>query len=323
MSRFETAVDSYEMAIAIQDDFASRWYNRGNALANMGRTEEAIKSYRKVIALEGGDAATWYNIGLAFEEMEEYAQAFEYFGKVVQEDKEHPEAWYGMACCLDALGQYDDALKLFDRVLALKPDVAEFWHAKADCLYNAGNTTEALQTYKQVVADHPDNRDAWLDLAEICLETGQAEAALNACTEALSQHPDADGYLLRARVLFVLERMEEGLDSLSTALRMDPNMREEFRRSCPDMCATYNSDTCQDSAMGLRRGYSLRKSLTHAAQGLLMGAADIVPGVSGGYCCVHRRYLPPTDCRHWPWLFDADRAGSRPIRRHAPARGPP
>lgn len=34
--------------------------------------------------------------------------------------------------------------------------------------------------------------------------------------------------------------------------------------------------------MGLRRGYSLRKSLTHAAQGLLMGAADIVPGVSGG-----------------------------------------
>ena len=34
--------------------------------------------------------------------------------------------------------------------------------------------------------------------------------------------------------------------------------------------------------MGRRRGHSLRQSLTHAAQGLLMGAADVVPGVSGG-----------------------------------------
>ena len=34
--------------------------------------------------------------------------------------------------------------------------------------------------------------------------------------------------------------------------------------------------------MDLPRGHTLRKSLTHAAQGLLMGAADIVPGVSGG-----------------------------------------
>ena len=34
--------------------------------------------------------------------------------------------------------------------------------------------------------------------------------------------------------------------------------------------------------MGLRRGYNIRESLTHVVQGLLMGAADIVPGVSGG-----------------------------------------
>ena len=34
--------------------------------------------------------------------------------------------------------------------------------------------------------------------------------------------------------------------------------------------------------MGLRRGYNLRESLTHVVQGLLMGTADIIPGVSGG-----------------------------------------
>ncbi len=34
--------------------------------------------------------------------------------------------------------------------------------------------------------------------------------------------------------------------------------------------------------MGLRRGHNIRESLTHVVQGLLMGAADIVPGVSGG-----------------------------------------
>lgn len=34
--------------------------------------------------------------------------------------------------------------------------------------------------------------------------------------------------------------------------------------------------------MGLRRGYNFRESLTHVVQGLLMGAADIIPGVSGG-----------------------------------------
>ena len=37
MLRYNQAIESYEMALAIQEKFPAAWYNKGNAFANMGR----------------------------------------------------------------------------------------------------------------------------------------------------------------------------------------------------------------------------------------------------------------------------------------------
>ena len=75
------------MAIAIQDDFASAYYNRGNAMANLGQLRKAVESYKRVLELEGGDAATYYNIALAFEELKEHEAAIRYFKLALSEEE--------------------------------------------------------------------------------------------------------------------------------------------------------------------------------------------------------------------------------------------
>src|SRR5690625_7590602 len=93
------------MAIAIQDDFASAYYNRGNALANLQRLDEAIENYMQVVRLEGGDAPTLYNVALACDEKQDYRAAADYFRRAVGVDELCAQAWYRLGGAPDALGR--------------------------------------------------------------------------------------------------------------------------------------------------------------------------------------------------------------------------
>jgi predicted O-linked N-acetylglucosamine transferase (SPINDLY family) len=67
LRRHEEALASYEKSIALKPDYAEAWSNRGNALNDLRRHEEALASYEKSIALkpEAG-FALWH---LAYSQM--------------------------------------------------------------------------------------------------------------------------------------------------------------------------------------------------------------------------------------------------------------
>ena len=49
---FEKAVECYDFAIAINDQYSSAVFNKANAQANLGEYEEAVKTYKECILLE-------------------------------------------------------------------------------------------------------------------------------------------------------------------------------------------------------------------------------------------------------------------------------
>src|SRR5690625_7479313 len=108
------------MAIAIQDDFASAYYNRGNALANLQRLDEAIENYMQVVRLEGGDAPTFYNVALAYDEKQDYRAAADYFRRAVDVEEFYEEPSYCLGCTHDALRRYEGAVACFGGSLALE-----------------------------------------------------------------------------------------------------------------------------------------------------------------------------------------------------------
>jgi tetratricopeptide (TPR) repeat protein len=56
-------------------------YNKGLVLAELGRYEDAIESYNDVIALDDNHAAAWYNKGIALKALDRITEADSAFAK--------------------------------------------------------------------------------------------------------------------------------------------------------------------------------------------------------------------------------------------------
>ncbi|WP_375452954.1 tetratricopeptide repeat protein, partial [uncultured Nostoc sp.] len=54
-----------DQALKIKPDDHDAWYNRGNALFNLGRNEETIASYDQALKIKPDDHDAWYNRGTA------------------------------------------------------------------------------------------------------------------------------------------------------------------------------------------------------------------------------------------------------------------
>ncbi len=64
------AIDAYDFAIAIDENFASGYFNKAHALANLGNYYEAISLYRETFKYEDPEAYTYHYIGECFEKAE-------------------------------------------------------------------------------------------------------------------------------------------------------------------------------------------------------------------------------------------------------------
>ncbi len=60
------AVEQYSTALAIKEDLAPAYFNRGVALAQLGKTQDAIRDFSEAIRYNSSLAAAYYNRGLAF-----------------------------------------------------------------------------------------------------------------------------------------------------------------------------------------------------------------------------------------------------------------
>ena len=62
---YEAAIASYDQALKFKPELHEAWYNRGNALDDLGRLEEAIASYDQALKFKPELHEAWNNRGIA------------------------------------------------------------------------------------------------------------------------------------------------------------------------------------------------------------------------------------------------------------------
>jgi len=108
------------------------------------------------------------------------------------------------------------------------------WYAKADAAYNLGKWREALISYKMVVRFDPTNFEAWCDLGDTLLEYGYFKESLKAFNKCIELQPKwADPYYSRAKVMFLLHKTFDALESLKKSFDLDPAKKKLFESEFP------------------------------------------------------------------------------------------
>ncbi|AFY35854.1 tetratricopeptide repeat protein [Calothrix sp. PCC 7507] len=114
---FAFEVTAYDQALAIKPDKHEAWYNRGNALRNLGKYAEALTSYDQAIAIKPDKHEAWNNRGLALAYLKKYHDAIASYDQALLIQPQDNCAYYNKACCYGLLGDVDLAIENLRQVI--------------------------------------------------------------------------------------------------------------------------------------------------------------------------------------------------------------
>ena len=184
---YKGAIADYTEAIRLKPDFATAYYNRGNAKYNLGQYFAAISDYDIAIHLKLKDTDAYNNRGLA----------------------------------KSKLGQHFPAIADYDMAIRLKPDDASAYFNRGVAKGNLGQHFAAISDYDMAIRLKPDDADTYYvrGLAKVKLE--QPSAAIADFDTAIRLKPDfALAYYGRGVAKGYVERFREAKQDLRTALKL-------------------------------------------------------------------------------------------------------
>ena len=101
---FQSAIASWEQALALNPNAPEIWHNRGCALAYLKKYEEAIASFDKAVELKPDDYQAWSDRGTAFFYLQRWEDALASWDQVVAIKPDFYQIWYHRGLALEALG---------------------------------------------------------------------------------------------------------------------------------------------------------------------------------------------------------------------------
>ena len=142
---FQTAIDDYTQAIALQPDSANAYYNRGIAYENIGEYELAIDDYTRAIEIEPDHAPIYNNRGVAYDIIDRHQAAISDYSKAIELQPDHVRAYNNRSIVYCTTGDYQAAIRDCDKAIEIKPDYAVAYTNRGVAKFMFGMAREAEQ----------------------------------------------------------------------------------------------------------------------------------------------------------------------------------
>lgn len=162
--RYQEAQQKYQEAIAIEPEDYTNYNAWGNALLGLKNCEGAIEKYQTAIRLEK-NVSSYIWCGVALSRAKDYEGAFEKFEQGTEIEPKSATIYFGWGNVLAEVGRYDEAYEKFRKAIEVNPD-------EVDATYAAHNIGEYL--FRQ--GKYGEGRRAWKD-ARLAYQRTRQKAA--------------------------------------------------------------------------------------------------------------------------------------------------
>ena len=156
---YNTAIASYDQALAIKPDDYQAWNNRGRAMSDLGQKEAAIQSYDQALQSKPDYYQAWYNRGIALSDLGQKEEAIASYDQALAIKPDDYQAWNNRGRAMSDLGQKEEAIQSYDQALQFKPDDHLAWYNKACCYGLQGGVEEAIAALQKAIELNPDYRE--------------------------------------------------------------------------------------------------------------------------------------------------------------------
>lgn len=234
LKEYENAVQAFEFATYIDDEFLGAFMENGKALERLKRYEDAIENYQKTIDLDDPTSYALLRIGKCHEKLGHKAEALKYFNKTVHEDPLLDKGWIAITDFYLRQKNNQKALYYVNKALAIDNQNRAYWKRYARINKAMGFYEEAEQGYRKAVEFGDENLETWLFWVDILQFLGEFDNAVMTLLRASEFFPEENQIEYRlAGLYYTLNELEKGSFHLSNGLRLNYKNRNLLQELFP------------------------------------------------------------------------------------------
>ena len=207
LNRYDKAIDSYNMAIEINNGNKDFFYNRGVALLLLSKINEAHKDFLMSMEIAPNNKTSiswaWNNIGVGLYDQRDYKGAIEAFNKSLENDSSLEKPWYNLGLAFFKIGKYEQAIKSYDNAISRNPNYYEAWINKGIAESNLALYGDALLSFRSAAELDTQNPLASTNIGLLLVKLGRYNESVKFFDEAINKFNKTDKNLSSYNTAFL------------------------------------------------------------------------------------------------------------------------
>lgn len=187
---YEKAIENYENALALDQEFEEAWLQRGHSLMNIKQFDEAFDSYSRAAVSLPEDAEINIYLAAALEHQKILDKAITYYKKAIELDPLLADGYYGVGMCLLALKSYPEAVYFFNEALSFDADNELYWLGLAQAEFKIGHIQAATAAFEKTAELDATLVELWLDWSYLYFEEENYDRAIELIHLGIEEMPD-------------------------------------------------------------------------------------------------------------------------------------
>jgi tetratricopeptide (TPR) repeat protein len=219
-----SAMDAFDKAILMDDEYDVAWRLKGNALDELGYHEQALECYKQALERNPDSDETWFSTGSCFFHLSRYEEELTCYDRALQINLENTKVSVNKGSTLHRLGRYREALDVYDGLLRMNYRQEKVHNNRGVSLHKLGRADEALESYTRATELNHGYVEAWINKGNLLFELERYEDALDSFEHVTMIVPAlAKGWYLKGLVQQRMGRVTQARSSFEEAMHLDPD----------------------------------------------------------------------------------------------------
>ena len=219
-------LQSFERAIAIDEDSLAAWEEKAELLRKLGKWNEVVEVDEKITDLRMVDFYIAKGVELC-DCLGEYESAIAYFNQALRLKPNSYWAWCDRGVAFNKLKQYEESITSCEKAIEINPVYPEAWNLHGHALSESGKHEDSLISYKKAIELKPDLHEAWFNYGVSLAALGRHNEVISSYDKAIELKLDFYGaFNNRGLSLAALERYEEAISSYDKAIEFKADDHE-------------------------------------------------------------------------------------------------
>ncbi len=188
----------------------------------IGRTDEAVRLYERLCLDNPKDMRLAETLGYMYIEAGLQTDAAEIFEMLCKQVPENASVYFPIAAsCYSRAKNYAGVIRICDKYASLGKNNAAFWITMGQAAIGINDVPRAIYCAKRAISIAPDDDDAKTLMGCAQYMDGRCEDALR-IFEQLCNTSDPFVWVMKARCLYKLGKIEQATAALNYARQLDP-----------------------------------------------------------------------------------------------------